>query len=90
MNMWRVGEDMGSKETDRCPLTPIHPPFIRLDQSKTSHYRNLRTMGRKDERGIDKDNWGRRRAPRERLQPDTNNPFQQLHQSEQKTYQTGR
>jgi hypothetical protein len=21
MNMWRVGEDMGSKETDRCPLT---------------------------------------------------------------------
>jgi hypothetical protein len=23
MNMWRVGEDMGSKETDRCPLTDI-------------------------------------------------------------------
>jgi hypothetical protein len=21
MNMWRVGEDMGSKETDGCPLT---------------------------------------------------------------------
>jgi hypothetical protein len=21
MNMWRVGEDMGSKEMDRCPLT---------------------------------------------------------------------
>jgi hypothetical protein len=21
MNMWRVREDMGSKETDRCPLT---------------------------------------------------------------------
>jgi hypothetical protein len=20
MNMWRVGEDRGSKETDRCPL----------------------------------------------------------------------
>jgi hypothetical protein len=25
MNMWRVGEDMGSKETDGCPLTdPQH------------------------------------------------------------------
>jgi hypothetical protein len=23
MNMWRVGEDMGSKETDGCPLTVI-------------------------------------------------------------------
>jgi hypothetical protein len=23
MNMWRVGEDMGSKEMDRCPLTDI-------------------------------------------------------------------
>jgi hypothetical protein len=23
MNRWRVGEDRGSKETDRCPLTPI-------------------------------------------------------------------
>jgi hypothetical protein len=22
MNRWRVGEDRGSKETDRCPLTP--------------------------------------------------------------------
>jgi hypothetical protein len=21
MNRWRVGEDMGSKEMDRCPLT---------------------------------------------------------------------
>jgi hypothetical protein len=21
MNRWRVGEDRGSKETDRCPLT---------------------------------------------------------------------
>jgi hypothetical protein len=21
MNRWRVGEDIGSKETDRCPLT---------------------------------------------------------------------
>jgi hypothetical protein len=21
MNMWRVGEDLGSKETDGCPLT---------------------------------------------------------------------
>jgi hypothetical protein len=21
MNMWRVGEDMGSKEMDRCPFT---------------------------------------------------------------------
>jgi hypothetical protein len=21
MNMWRVGEDMGSKEMDGCPLT---------------------------------------------------------------------
>jgi hypothetical protein len=27
MNMWRVGEDMGSKETDRCPLTS--PPLQR-------------------------------------------------------------
>jgi hypothetical protein len=24
MNRWRVGEDRGSKETDRCPLTPLH------------------------------------------------------------------
>jgi hypothetical protein len=24
MNMWRVGEDMGSKETDECPLTLTH------------------------------------------------------------------
>jgi hypothetical protein len=23
MNRWRVGEDMGSKEMDRCPLTDI-------------------------------------------------------------------
>jgi hypothetical protein len=23
MNRWRVGEDIGSKETDRCPLTLI-------------------------------------------------------------------
>jgi hypothetical protein len=23
MNMWRVGEDMGSKEMDGCPLTVI-------------------------------------------------------------------
>jgi hypothetical protein len=23
MNRWRVGEDRGSKETDRCPLTDI-------------------------------------------------------------------
>jgi hypothetical protein len=28
MNRWRVGEDRGSKETDRCPLTPylLHTP----------------------------------------------------------------
>jgi hypothetical protein len=25
MNMWRVGEDMGSKETDGCPLTGTIP-----------------------------------------------------------------
>jgi hypothetical protein len=25
MNMWRVGEDMGSKETDGCPLTAMVP-----------------------------------------------------------------
>jgi hypothetical protein len=24
MNMWRVGENMGSKETDGCPLTRAH------------------------------------------------------------------
>jgi hypothetical protein len=23
MNRWRVGEDRGSKETDRCPLTVV-------------------------------------------------------------------
>jgi hypothetical protein len=23
MNRWRVGEDRGSKETNRCPLTPM-------------------------------------------------------------------
>jgi hypothetical protein len=23
MNRWRVGEDRGSKETDRCPLTHL-------------------------------------------------------------------
>jgi hypothetical protein len=23
MNRWRVGEDKGSKETDRCPLTVV-------------------------------------------------------------------
>jgi hypothetical protein len=27
MNMWRVGEDMGSKEMDRCPLTHPFPYF---------------------------------------------------------------
>jgi hypothetical protein len=25
MNRWRVGEDRGSKEMDRCPLTAYHP-----------------------------------------------------------------
>jgi hypothetical protein len=24
MNRWRVGEDRGSKETDRCPLTATY------------------------------------------------------------------
>jgi hypothetical protein len=28
MNMWRVGEDMGSKETDGCPLTVFGLSFL--------------------------------------------------------------
>jgi hypothetical protein len=30
MNMWRVGEDMGSKETDGCPLTISCVTFLSL------------------------------------------------------------
>jgi hypothetical protein len=33
MNRWRVGEDMGSKEIDGCPLTVVVHPAVqyRLD-----------------------------------------------------------
>jgi hypothetical protein len=30
MNMWRVGEDIGSKEMDGCPLTPWTSPFLQV------------------------------------------------------------
>jgi hypothetical protein len=28
MNRWRVGEDIGSKEMDRCPLTDLPTNFL--------------------------------------------------------------
>jgi hypothetical protein len=36
MNRWRVGEDMGSKETDGCPLTdvPLHSPLFKSAASR--------------------------------------------------------
>jgi hypothetical protein len=37
MNRWRVGEDRGSKEKDRCPLTGYlsfhHHPLLDLSPS---------------------------------------------------------
>jgi hypothetical protein len=41
MNRWRVGEDRGSKETDRCPLHSLDQSVFSL---KPSHF-VLRTLG---------------------------------------------
>jgi hypothetical protein len=35
MNMWRVGEDMGSKETDGCPLTEVQDLCLAFDDNFT-------------------------------------------------------
>jgi hypothetical protein len=34
MNRWRVGEDRGSKEKDRCPLTKSHTIDGREDRGR--------------------------------------------------------
>jgi hypothetical protein len=43
MNRWRVGEDRGSKETDRCPLTISrdHTQSRRLLYSKSNDFPNV-------------------------------------------------
>jgi hypothetical protein len=43
MNMWRVGEDMGSKEMDRCPLTP---PLIAATRSPSPEAELTETLRR--------------------------------------------
>jgi hypothetical protein len=39
MNMWRVGEDMGSKETDGCPLTiTATPEEVKENKREVAEY----------------------------------------------------
>jgi hypothetical protein len=38
MNRWRVGEDIGSKETDGCPLTVSMFVLSKLVRQKHEHY----------------------------------------------------
>jgi hypothetical protein len=47
MNRWRVGEDMGSKEMDRCPLTAIFKVPSAAFETHTSfgiHYATFGTI----------------------------------------------
>jgi hypothetical protein len=39
MNRWRVGEDRGSKEKDRCPLTVDDPLASSTPQRLLKHHR---------------------------------------------------
>jgi hypothetical protein len=43
MNRWRVGNDRGSKETDRCPLTITKVPSPSPLITSFTHSRNIST-----------------------------------------------